>query len=52
MPAAWGKLVVGCGVDWLDCPAGGFCVVVNGAWASAEPAESIIAATNNLFMRV
>lgn len=29
VPDAWGKLVVGCVVDSLDDPAGGFCVVVN-----------------------
>ena len=49
VPDAWGRLFVGCGVDWLEFPAGGFCVVVNGVWAMAEALPRSATAINNVF---
>ena len=50
VPEARGRLFVGCGDDWLEPPAGGFCVVVNGAWAMADALPKSMTATNNFFI--
>ena len=52
VPAARGRLLVGCGVDWLEPPAGGFCVVVNGVCAMAEALPRSAAAIKSFFMEI
>ena len=52
VPDAWGRLFVGCTVDSLDAPVGGFCVVVSEFWASVGVAASKVAASIKLFIGV
>lgn len=50
VPAACGRPFVVFGVDWLEFPAGGFCVVVNEFCANAGAAPRITSAVISVFM--
>ena len=50
VPADCGKPFVVFGVDWLEFPAGGLCVVVNEFCASAGAAPRMANATISVFM--
>ena len=50
VPAAWGTLFAVFGVDSLELPAGGLCVVVSGFCANAGAAAKIASAAINVFI--
>ncbi len=50
VPAAFGRLFVGSGVELLEPPAGGLCVVVSGFCASAGAAARMANAIISVFM--